>query len=89
MPAWRNCCEIKVTVPQLDAIVERALAEPDTAKQDKIWQEMVKYIEDEALDCNFYLWKTIWAFDTKKLKQVPTTVMRPSALRYDEVKLAD
>ena len=77
----------KVAVPELDAIVERALAEPDRAKQEAIWQEMIRYIEDHALDCNFYLWKTAWAYDKNKLDGVPTTVMRPSALRYDEVGL--
>jgi peptide/nickel transport system substrate-binding protein len=75
----------KVTVPELDAIVQRALAEPDTAKQEAIWKEMTKYIDDNALDCNFYLQKTHWMFDPKKLDTVPTTTMRPSALRYDEV----
>jgi ABC-type transport system substrate-binding protein len=65
--------------------VQRALAEPDTAKQEAIWKEMTKYIDDNALDCNFYLQKTHWMFDPKKLDTVPTTTMRPSALRYDEV----
>lgn len=77
----------KVTVPELDAIVTRALAESDSAKQELIWKEMTKYIEDNALDCNFYLQRTHWAFDSKKMDAVPTTQMRPSALRYDEVVL--
>ena len=78
-----------VVVPELDAIVERALAETDIDAQEVIWQEMIQYIEDHALDCNFYLWKTAWAYDTDDLDGVPTTVMRPSALRYDEVRLRD
>jgi peptide/nickel transport system substrate-binding protein len=77
----------KIAVPELDAIVQRALAEPDLAKQEAIWREMTKYIEDNALDCNFYLQPTHWAYDAKKLGKLPTTVMRPSALRYDEVTL--
>lgn len=77
----------KVEVPELDAIVERALAEPDRAKQEVIWQEMIQYIEDHALDCNFYLWKTVWAYDESKVEGVESTVMRPSALRYDEMRL--
>jgi ABC-type transport system substrate-binding protein len=77
----------KVAVPELDAIVERALAERDNAKQEAIWKEMTKYIHDNALDCNFYLQPTHWAFDPKKIDKLPTTVMRPSALRYDEVVL--
>ena len=75
----------KVTVPELDAIAERALAESDPAKQEAIWKEMTKYIHDNALDCNFYLQPTHWAFDPKKMDKLPTTTMRPSALRYDEV----
>lgn len=77
----------KVKVPELDAIAERALAERDPAKQELIWQEMTKYIHDNALDCNFYLQPTHWAYNSKKLGKVPTTVMRPSTLRYDEVVL--
>lgn len=77
----------KVTVPELDAIVDRALAEPDAAKQEVIWKEMVKYLYDHALDCNFYLWNTAWGYDPAKIQEPPTTVMRPSALRYDEVRL--
>jgi ABC-type transport system substrate-binding protein len=79
----------KVTVPELDAIVAKALAEPDRAKQEVIWQEMIQYIHDHALDCNFYLYNTAWGYDGTKIKDLPTTVMRPSALRYDEVRLAD
>jgi peptide/nickel transport system substrate-binding protein len=75
----------KVTVPGLDAIADRALAESDPKKQEAIWQEMTKYIEDNALDCNFYLQPTHWAYNPKKLGKLPTTIMRPSALRYDEV----
>jgi ABC-type transport system substrate-binding protein len=77
----------KVAVPELDAIAARGVAEPDLKKQEVIWQEMTKYIDDNALDCNFYLQPTHWAFDPKKMDKVPTTVMRPSALRYDEVVL--
>lgn len=75
----------KVTVPELDAIAQRALAEANPAKQEEIWKEMTQYIHDHALDCNFYLQPTHWAYNPKKLDKVPTTVMRPSALRYDEV----
>jgi peptide/nickel transport system substrate-binding protein len=75
----------KVVVPELDAIAQRALDEADPAKQEKIWQEMTKYIHDNALDCNFYLQPTHWVYNPKTLDAVPTTVMRPSALRYDEV----
>jgi hypothetical protein len=46
---------------------------------------MTKYIEDNALDCNFFLQPTHWAYNPKKLGKLPTTIMRPSALRYDEV----
>jgi ABC-type transport system substrate-binding protein len=74
----------KVTVPELDAIAERALAESDPSKQEAIWKEMTKYIHDNALDCNFYLQPTHWAFDPKRMDKLPTTTMRPSALRYDE-----
>jgi peptide/nickel transport system substrate-binding protein len=77
----------KVTVPELDAIAERALAETDPVKQENIWKEMTKYIDDNALDCNFYLQPTHWAFDPKKMDKLPTTIMRPSALRYEEVVL--
>lgn len=79
----------RVEVPELDAIVERALAEPDLEAQEAVWQEMIQYIEDHALDCNFYLWMTAWAYNKDHLDSLPTTVMRPSALRYDEVKLKD
>jgi hypothetical protein len=65
--------------------VERAIEERDNAKQEAIWKEMTKYIHDNALDCNFYLQPTHWAFDPKKIDKLPTTTMRPSALRYDEV----
>jgi peptide/nickel transport system substrate-binding protein len=57
----------KVTVPELDAIAQQALAEPDPAKQEQIWQEMTKYIHDNALDCNFYLQPTHWAYNPKRL----------------------
>jgi peptide/nickel transport system substrate-binding protein len=77
----------KVAVPDLDAIVDRALAEPDPTKQEAIWREMTKYIHDNALDCNFYLQPTHWAFDPKKMDKLLTTTMRPSALRYDEIIL--
>jgi ABC-type transport system substrate-binding protein len=75
----------KVSVPELDAIADRALAELDPKKQEAIWQEMTKYIEDTALDCGFYLAPTHWAFDPKKVEKLQTTVMRPSAFRYDEI----
>ncbi len=77
----------KVTVPELDAIVARALAEPDRTRQEVIWKEMVQYLYDHALDCNFYLYNTSWGYDATKVEEPPTTVMRPSALRYDEVRL--
>jgi ABC-type transport system substrate-binding protein len=75
----------KVSVPELDAIADRALAELDPKKQEAIWQEMTKYIEDTALDCGFYLAPTHWAYDPKKVEKLQTTVMRPSAFRYDEI----
>jgi ABC-type transport system substrate-binding protein len=77
----------KVAVPELDSIVDRALAEPDPAKQETVWKEMTKYIHDNALDCNFYLQPTHWAFDPKKIDKLLTTAMRPSALRYDEIRM--
>ncbi|MGQ7794558.1 ABC transporter substrate-binding protein [Faunimonas sp. B44] len=79
----------KAAVPELDAIVERALAENDLEAQDKIWQEMMKYIEDHALDCNFYLTTHNWAYNPERVKDLPTTVMEPSTLRYNEVELVD
>jgi hypothetical protein len=47
----------------------------------------MKYIQDHALDCGFHEVFTSWAYDPKKIAHVPTTVLRASALRYDEVKL--
>ena len=68
-------------------MAERALAETDPEAQNKIWQEMMKYIEDHALDCNFYLATHNWAYNPEKVKGVPTTVMEPSSLRYKEVEV--
>lgn len=76
-----------VAVPELDEIAARALDEPDGKKQNAIWQEMTRYLHDHALDCGFYVRQTVWAYDSKALAGLPTTVMRPSALRYDEVRL--
>lgn len=77
----------KVAVPELDAIVARALAEPDPKAQESVWQEMTQYLHDHAHDCGFYEWETTWAFDGKALDDLPVTRMRPGPLRYDEVRL--
>jgi ABC-type transport system substrate-binding protein len=78
----------KVDVPELDAMAKRALAQTDPKAQNKVWQEMSKYIEDHALDCGFYEQHTTWAYDAKKLPQFPTTELRPSYIRYEDVKVA-
>ncbi len=77
----------KVPVPELDALAAKALAEKDPAAQEKGWQEVSKYINDKALDCGFFAQHTTWAYDPKKTDQPPTTVLRASTLRYDEVRL--
>jgi ABC-type transport system substrate-binding protein len=77
-----------VDVPGLDAIAKRALAVTDEKAQNKIWQEATQYIHDHALDCGFFRQETTWAYNSKKIGNLPTTVLRPSALRYNEVKLA-
>lgn len=76
-----------VDVPELDALAARALKETDPAEQNKGWQAMVKYIHDHALDCGFYEQDSTWAYNPKTIAEPPTTVLRPSALRYDEVHL--
>jgi ABC-type transport system substrate-binding protein len=77
-----------VDVPGLDAIAKRALAVTDEKAQNKLWQEATQYIHDHALDCGFFRQETTWAYNSKKIANLPTTVLRPSALRYNEVKLA-
>lgn len=77
----------RVAVPELDAIARRALTETTEEGQNKIWQEMTRYIHDRALDCGYYQWQTTWAYDPKKLDELPTIPMRPSTLRYTDVRL--
>jgi ABC-type transport system substrate-binding protein len=76
-----------VDVPELDALAAKALKETDPVAQNKGWQAVIKYINDHALDCGFYEQHSTWAFNPKKMDDAPTTVLRPSALRYDEVRL--
>ena len=78
----------KVEVPELDALAQKALTVSDPEAQNKVWQEMTKVIEDKALDCGFYELHTTWAYDAKKLPVLPTTELRPSYIRYEDVKLA-
>jgi ABC-type transport system substrate-binding protein len=77
----------RVTVPELDALADKALHETTPEAQNKGWQTVVKYIHDHALDCGFHEQHTTWSYDPKKINGAPTTVLRPSALRYDEVRL--
>lgn len=77
----------RVDVPELDALAKKALQAEGEQDQNKGWQAVMKYIQDHALDCGFHEVFTSWAYDPKKIAHVPTTVLRASALRYDEVKL--
>lgn len=77
----------RVTVPELDALAEKALRETTPEAQNKGWQTVVKYIHDHALDCGFYDNHTTWSYDPKKLVDAPTIVLRPSTLRYEDVRL--
>jgi len=76
-----------VKVPALAALAARALAETDPAAQNRIWSDMTQYIHDHALDCGFFQQDSAWAYDPHKLAGLPTTYLRPSAMRYHEIRL--
>ncbi|MEO3999445.1 ABC transporter substrate-binding protein [Mesorhizobium sp. CAU 1732] len=78
-----------VAVPELDALVEETLAISDAAKQEKGWQNVVKYIEDKALDCGFFEQNTVWAYNPKKVENFVPTVMKPTVFRYAEVRIVE
>lgn len=77
----------RVEVPELDTLTERALKETDSEKQDQGWHSVIKYINDHALDCGFFEMNSVWAYNAKKIAQFGTTVMKPTALRYREIRL--
>ena len=77
----------RAEVPELDALTEAALKETDPKKQDAGWQKVMKYINDHALDCGFYQMNSVWAYNPKVISNFETTVMKPTALRYREIRL--
>jgi len=76
-----------VAVPELDVLADKALRETTLEDQNKGWQAVVKYIHDHALDCGFYENNTTWSYDPKKLVDAPTIMLRPSTLRWEDVRL--
>ena len=79
----------KVEVPELDALAAKALAETDPEKQDQGWHDVIEYVHDHALDCGFFEQNTVWAYNPKRISQFGTTAMKPSVIRYRDIRLAE
>ena len=77
----------RVEIPELDAMTAAALKETDPKKQDAGWHKVMKYINDHALDCGFFQMNSVWAYNPKRIAKFGTTVMKPTALRYREIRL--
>ncbi|SDI18515.1 peptide/nickel transport system substrate-binding protein [Sinosporangium album] len=75
----------KVAYPELDKVVEKALAAPDEKAAAADWAEMTKIVNDEALDCGYFEQPYFWAFNKKKVDKVDSTATVPAAIRYAEL----
>lgn len=77
----------RVEVPELDALTDKALKETDPKKQDEGWHKVIKFINDHTLDCGFFEMNSVWAYNPKRISRFATTVMKPTALRYRDIRL--
>ncbi|MGW6459428.1 ABC transporter substrate-binding protein [Streptomyces sp. NPDC055078] len=75
----------KVANPELDSIVERALAAPDDKAADLAWQDLTKSVNDQALDCGFHEAQAFFAYDGKTVDNVQSTPTLASVVRYAEL----
>ncbi|SDH38514.1 peptide/nickel transport system substrate-binding protein [Sinosporangium album] len=77
----------KTSDAELDKAVERALAATEPKEQEAEWKNMMKSINDEALDCGFFEYTGFWAYDAKKVDNIVNTVGNVATFRYKEARV--
>lgn len=73
--------------PELAQAVDQAVASTSEEAGAEHWQEMIRILNDQALDCGFLDVPGVWAYDPDKLGNVVPTLNEPSAFRYREAQV--
>jgi peptide/nickel transport system substrate-binding protein len=74
---------------ELAALFDDALATTDAEEQAALFQEMNRYVADQALDCSFMDIPQTIAYDDELVSSLPVTVYSPSAVVYKSIVFAD